>query len=129
MKKIITTGLLASLFISSIYAQDMSNKIHSPGYIKDYSVNIKSIEHLKQGDNKITIKFTHKGHSHNDLKSKLTIYSPDNTSLSYKGQNTKTNGKYLYEVNLKEKGTYRYVLTFSHESGVTQIKRNSFIVE
>ena len=118
-----------SLFVGSLYAQDVSNKIHSPGYIKDYSVNIMSTEQLKQGDNKITIKFRHKEHTHNNLKSTLTIYSPDNTRVSYQGQKTKTNGKYLYEVNLKEKGKYRYVLTFRQEVGVTHSKRNSFIVK
>jgi hypothetical protein len=121
--------LSLGLFVGSVYAQDVSNIIHSPGYIKDYTVNIKSVEHLKQGINLITIKFVHDGHTHNDLKSKLTVYSPDNTILSYEGENTKINGKYQYNVNLKDKGTYTYVLTFSHEVGVTRSKRGSFIVD
>ena len=128
MKAVQKILLGLGLFIGSAYAQDVSNVIHSPGYIKDYSVNIKSDEHLKQGINQITIKFTHNGHTHNDLKSKLTVYAPDNTILSYEGENTKTNGKYQYNVNLKDKGTYTYVLTFSHEVGVTKSKRGSFIV-
>jgi hypothetical protein len=118
--------LSLGLFVGSIYAQDTSNKIHSSGYIKDYNVKIKSKEPLKQGYNKVNIKFTHKGHTHNDLKSNFTVYSPSDIILSYKGENTKINGQYLYNINLQEKGIYTYVLTFGQKIGVRRTKRGSF---
>ncbi|WP_419673765.1 hypothetical protein ACN2C0_09475 [Aliarcobacter butzleri] len=71
------------LVIGSVYAQDVSNTIHSPGYIKDYRVIIKPATELKQGNNDINVNFTHKG-------------------------------------------SYNYILTFSHNVGVTQTKRGSF---
>ncbi len=71
------------LVVGSMYAQDVSNTIHSPGYIKDYTVIIKPATELKQGSNDIN-------------------------------------------VNLPEKGTYNYILAFSHNVGVTQTKRGSF---
>jgi hypothetical protein len=114
------------LIVGSMYAQDVSNTIHSPGYIKDYTVIIKPATELKQGYNDININFTHKSHVHNDLNTKLTIYSPNKSSKEYKGINTKKNGEYVFNINLPEKGSYRYILTFSHNVGVTQIKRGSF---
>lgn len=128
MKSIQKTILGLGLLTSSIYAQDVSNKIHSPGYIKDYSVNINFEKQLIQGNNEITIKFIHKTHTHNDLKAKLIVFSPDGTDNSYKGINTKSNGRYLYNVSLKEKGTYKYSLSFGHNVGIIHNKRGSFIV-
>ena len=114
------------LVVESVYAQDVSNTIHSPGYIKDYTVIIKPATELKQGNNDINVNFTHKGHSHNDLNTKLTVLAPDKTSIDYKGVNTKNNGEYVFNVNLPQKGSYNYILTFSHNVGVTQTKRGSF---
>ena len=113
------------LVVGSVYAQDTSSTIHGPGYIKDYTVLVKPATELKQGNNDIKVNFTHKGHSHNDLNTKLTIYSPNKPSIDYKGVNTKNNGEYVFNVNLPEKGTYNYVLTFSHNVGVTQTERGS----
>ena len=45
------------LVIGSVYAQDVSNTIHSPGYIKDYTVIIKPVTELKQGNNDINVNF------------------------------------------------------------------------
>ena len=84
------------LVIGSVYAQDVSNTIHSPGYIKDYRVIIKPATELKQGNNDINVNFTHRGHSHNDLNTKLTVLAPDKTSIDYKGVNTKNNGECIY---------------------------------
>lgn len=126
MKALQKIVLGLGLLVGSVYAQDVSNTIHSPGYIKDYSVLVKSASDLKIGANDIYANFKHKGHTHNDLNTKLTVYSPSNTQVDYKGVNTEKNGKYVFKVNLPEKGTYKYVLTFSHETGVSHSKRGTF---
>ncbi len=61
----------------------------------------------------------------NDLNTKLTVLSPDKTSIDYKGANTNKNGD-MSNINLPQKGSYNYILTFSHNVGVTQNKRGSF---
>ena len=41
----------------------------------------------------------------NDLNTKLTVLSPDKTSIDYKGANTNKNGEYVFNVNLPQKGS------------------------
>ena len=45
----------------------------------------------------------------NDLNTKLTVLSPDKTSIDYKGANTNKNGEYVFNVNLPQKGSYNYL--------------------
>lgn len=126
MKKFTIAALGIGLLIGNVYAQDVANTIHSSEYIKDYFEVIKTESSLKKGLNSINIDFKHNSHTHNDLNTKLTIYSPNGKSIDYVGVHTKKNGQYQFKVNLPEKGDYGYVLNFSHTVGMTHTKRGSF---
>lgn len=122
MKKLVITTLGLSVFVGNIYAQNILNT----SYLKDYFVVIKPTESLKNGKNLMLVNIKHKNHFHNDLDTKLSIYSPNKELKKYTGISSEKNGQYKFSVNLSENGSYEYILTFNHKNGRTNIKRGSF---
>ena len=127
MKKL-TTLFLGGLLIGSFYAQaediQMSRVVDND--FNTFSLNMKSHDNLKVGINKLYAKVIKDSNVHSQYDVRLKLFTPDNTVVTYKSLKVMDTGVYPFSVDLKEKGQYGYVLTYSLRGGVTRVAKGRF---
>lgn len=125
MKKGLILG--AIFLVGNLYAHNAAVNLNKGQYLKDYMIDIDSLNVLKEGNNKIYAKILHDFHTHNDLNMRLVVKS-SNEQNSYAGVLTKENGKYEFNINIPTKGKYYYTLSFNHLVGMQHNINGSFRV-
>jgi len=129
MKKLYKTLLIGMiLFLGNIYLHASEN--YSSGTIfKDYRISVKAHDTLSEGKNKISVKIRHNSHIVENAIVIFKLYQPNSKSVEYKSKVTNDNGRYLFNVNLPQKGEYKYVLTFHKLGGVRRTTRGGFTLQ
>lgn len=125
MKTLRNIILITTLLLGSVYAQEneMSIKKIRSG---DYRINIKAKHQLKLGKNEITVRIKHKEHILRNAYINFDLYLEDDNIVPYKTIKNIKNSNYNFNINLKKKGQYGYLLTFRNKAGVTHFVRGNF---
>lgn len=129
MKKLHKTLLIGIiLFLGNIYLHASEN--YSSGTIlKDYRISVKALDTLSEGKNKISVKIRHNSHIVSNANVIFKLYQPDSKMVVYKSKVINDNGRYSFNVNLPQKGDYKYVLSFNKLGGVIRNTRGGFTLQ
>lgn len=94
---------------------------------KDYSFFVKLGDELKLGNNEFNIKIIHKTKPLSNANVNLKLYKPDGVVANYNNKVANDKNNYLFNIKLKEKGLYKYVVSYTVMSGgVTHYFRGFF---
>lgn len=95
---------------------------------KDYSASIESKETLKVGVNQINVSIKSKTIPVYNADVKLKIFQANNKIMTYKTKEINKEGEYIFNVNLEQKGTYNYLLSYNRMGGVIHRVRGDWEV-
>ena len=94
---------------------------------KDYGVLVKVYDELKSGVNEINVKVFYKTKALDGVNVSFKLYKPNGEMVEYKSNTINDKNNYVFNINLEEKGEYKYVVTYNvMTGGVTRDSRGSF---
>jgi hypothetical protein len=94
---------------------------------KDYGVLVKVYDELKSGVNEINVKVFYKTKALDGVNVSFKLYKPNGEMIEYKSNTINDKNNYVFNINLEEKGEYKYVVTYNvMTGGVTRDSRGSF---
>ena len=94
---------------------------------KDYGVLVKVYDELKSGVNEINVKVFYKTKALDGVNVSFKLYKPNGEMVEYKSNTINDKNNYVFNINITEKGNYKYVIAYNvMTGGVTRDSRGSF---
>ena len=115
--KLIQSMMLSLLLLTGLWAKDA-----------DFGHSLEPTQ-LKVGSNEITVVTDKKGRVLLGTSAKLSIYKDGVRLATYKSAKPNMQAEHKFNVNFKESGEYRYVLSFNLRGGVTHTRKGDLSVE
>ena len=84
---------------------------------KDYGVLVKVYDELKSGVNEINVKVFYKTKALDGVNVSFKLYKPNGEMVEYKSNTINDKNNYVFNINLEEKGEYKYVVTYNVLTG------------
>ena len=93
---------------------------------KDYSVNVKVYDDLRIGNNEFNVKVLYKTKALDKVNVSFKLYKPNGEMVEYKSNTINDKNNYVFNINITEKGNYKYVIAYNvMTGGVTRDSRGS----
>jgi hypothetical protein len=116
--------VLGTILVVSLNAKEV---FLSQQTTKDYSVYVKLYDELKIGNNEFIVKIFHHNISLSNANVNLKLYKPNGEVVNYSSKEADDKNNYLFNIELSEKGTYKYIISYSvMTGGVSHYARGSF---
>lgn len=127
MKNLLKILLVSGIFLSGSTFLNAKEIYLSQQTTKDYGVHVKVYDNLKIGNNEFNIKIFDKTTPVDGANVNFKLYKPNGEVVEYKSNTVNDKFNYVFNINLTEKGEYRYVTTYNiMTGGVTRDSRGSF---
>ena len=123
LKILLVSGILlgGSTFLNAkeIYLSNQTNK--------DYKIEVKVYDDLKIGDNEFNVKIIYQTLPLDGVHVNFKLYKPNGEIVELKTKKANDKNNYVFNINLEEKGEYKYIVTYHVMiGGVTRDSRGSF---
>lgn len=129
MKNLLKILLVSGILLSSCISLNAKEIYLSQQTTKDYGVHVKVYDDLKIGNNVLNVKILYKTKALDGVNVNFKLYKPNGEIVEYKSDTVNDKSNYLFNINLTEKGEYRYVITYNvMTGGVTRDSRGSFSI-
>ena len=113
LKILLVSGILlgGSTFLNAkeIYLSNQTNK--------DYKIEVKVYDDLKIGDNEFNVKIIYQTLPLDGVHVGFKLYKPNGEMVEYKSNTINDKNNYVFNINLEEKGEYKYVVTYNVLTG------------
>ena len=127
MKNLLKIVLVLGIFLSGSTFLNAKDIYLSQQTTKDYGVLVKVYDELKLGINEINVKVFYKTKALDGVNVNFKLYKPNGEMVEYKSNTINDKNNYVFNINLEEKGEYKYVVTYNvMTGGVTRDSRGSF---
>lgn len=127
MKTLLKSTIFSGILLIASVSLNASEIYLSKQKIKDYSVSVKLHDKLKLGHNEFNAKILYKSIPINNANVSFELFKPNGELVKYTSKTLNNNKNYTFNVELKEKGEYTYLIVFNKmDGGVTRYSRGSF---
>ena len=127
MKNLLKILLISGILLSGSASLNAKEIYLSQQTTKDYGVLVKVYDELKSGVNEINVKVFYKTKALDGVNVSFKLYKPNGEMVEYKSNTINDKNNYVFNINLEEKGEYKYVVTYNvMTGGVTRDSRGSF---
>ena len=129
MKNLLKILLVSGILLSGSTSLNAKEIYLSQQTTKDYGVHVKVYDDLKIGNNEVNVKILYKTKALDGVNVNFKLYKPNGEVVEYKSNTVNDKSNYVFNINLTEKGEYRYVITYNvMTGGVTRDARGSFSI-
>lgn len=129
MKNLLKILLVSGILLSGSTSLNAKEIYLSQQTTKDYGVHVKVYDDLKIGNNEVNVKILYKTKALEGVNVNFKLYKPNGEIVEYKSNTVNDKSNYVFNINLTEKGEYRYVTTYNvMTGGVTRDSRGSFSI-
>ena len=117
MKNLLKILLISGILLSGSASLNAKEIYLSQQTTKDYGVLVKVYDELKSGVNEINVKVFYKTKALDGVNVNFKLYKPNGEIIEYKSNTANENYNYVFNINLEEKGEYKYVVTYNVLTG------------
>lgn len=127
MKNLLKILLISGILLSGSTSLNAEEIYLSKQTNKNYGVDVKVYDDLKIGNNEFNVKIFHQTAPLNKANVSFKLFKPNGEIIEYKSNTANENYNYVFNINLEEKGEYKYIVTYHVMiGGVTRDSRGSF---
>ena len=117
MKNLLKILLVSGILLSGSTSLNAKEIYLSQQTTKDYGVHVKVYDDLKIGNNEVNVKILYKTKALDGVNVNFKLYKPNGEIVEYKSNTINDKNNYVFNINLEEKGEYKYVVTYNVLTG------------
>ena len=117
MKNLLKILLVSGILLSGVTSLNAKEIYLSKQTNKDYTIDVKVYDDLKIGDNEFNVKIIYQTLPLDGVHVNFKLYKPNGEIVELKTKKANDKNNYVFNINLEEKGEYKYVVTYNVITG------------
>lgn len=117
MKNLLKILLVSGILLSGVTSLNAKEIYLSKQTNKDYTIDVKVYDDLKIGDNEFNVKIIYQTLPLDGVHVNFKLYKPNGEIVELKTKKANDKNNYVFNINLEERGEYKYVVTYNVITG------------